>query len=104
MRGSRSGRPMMALLDLLGRRWAMRIIWELRGGEALNFRTLQERCDGMSSSVLNRRLAELRAASIVEQAETGYRLTTLGRELLELYPGLDDFAQRWARRTGTNPD
>lgn len=29
MRGSRSGRPIMALLDLLGRRWTLRIIWEL---------------------------------------------------------------------------
>jgi len=29
VRGSRSGRPIMALLDLLGRRWTLRIIWEL---------------------------------------------------------------------------
>ena len=30
VRGSRTGRPIMALLDLLGRRWSLRIIWELR--------------------------------------------------------------------------
>ena len=30
VRGSRSGRPIMALLDLLGRRWTLRILWELR--------------------------------------------------------------------------
>ena len=55
----------MALLDLLGRRWALRTIWELRDGPLL-FRSLQERCGGMSSSVLNQRLGELRAAGIIE--------------------------------------
>jgi DNA-binding HxlR family transcriptional regulator len=32
VRGSKSGRPIMALLDLLGRRWTLRILWELREG------------------------------------------------------------------------
>ena len=41
VRGSRSGRPIMAALDLLGRRWALRILWELRAG-ALPFRALRE--------------------------------------------------------------
>ena len=34
VRGSRTGRPVMAVLDVLGRRWGLRIAWELRG-EAL---------------------------------------------------------------------
>jgi DNA-binding HxlR family transcriptional regulator len=46
VRGSTSGEPIMALLDLLGRRWALRVIWELRS-EPLSFRELQERCAGM---------------------------------------------------------
>ena len=41
VRGSRTGRPIMAALDLLGRRWALRILWELRAG-ALSFRALPE--------------------------------------------------------------
>ena len=44
VRGSRSGRPIMALLDLLGRRWTLRVLWELRA-DALGFRELQARCD-----------------------------------------------------------
>jgi hypothetical protein len=40
VRGSQSGRPVMALLDLLGRRWALRTIWELRE-DSLSFRALQ---------------------------------------------------------------
>ena len=88
----------MALLDLLGRRWVMRVIWELRGPEPLNFRALQERCDGMSSSVLNRRLGDVRAAGIVQQTARGYELTDEGRKLLELYPEIDAWARRWAER------
>ena len=44
VRGSRTGRPIMVLLDLLGRRWALRILWELRGG-ALTSRALRTACD-----------------------------------------------------------
>ncbi len=62
VRGSRTGRPLMALLDLLGRRWTLRVLWELRRGP-LTFAELQRRCDAMSPSVLNQRISELRAAS-----------------------------------------
>ncbi len=88
----------MALLDLLGRRWAMRVIWELRE-ETLTFRELQAACGGISSSVLNERLAELRDAEIVEAADpSGFRLTPHGRELIVAYRPLNDWAEAWARR------
>jgi DNA-binding HxlR family transcriptional regulator len=87
----------MGLLDLLGRRWMLRVIWELRE-EPLTFRELQLRCGSTSSSVLNERLAELRAAGIAEPGGAGYRLTDEGRELLALYPPLQAWAERWAAR------
>jgi DNA-binding HxlR family transcriptional regulator len=86
----------MALLDLLGRRWALRVIWELRG-DPLTFRELQAACGGISPSVLNTRLYELREAGVVEE---GFALTKHGRQLLEALEPLDDWAKRWARRTG----
>ncbi len=97
-RGSRSGRPVMALLDLLGRRWALRILWELRDGP-LGFRALQGRCDGMSSSVLNQRLAELVNAEVLDQDAEGYRLSGEGSRLLGPLSELNDWAERWAGRT-----
>jgi DNA-binding HxlR family transcriptional regulator len=87
----------MALLDLLGRRWALRIIWELRE-QPRTFRELQASCGAISSSVLNDRLAELRAADILDAGESGYRLTTEGRRLLEIYPPVQAWAERWAKR------
>ena len=95
VRGSRSGRPIMALLDLLGRRWTLRVAWELREGP-LPFRELQARC-GVAPSVLNTRLAELREALIVELGDDGYRLSARGAELLELFTPVSRWAESWAR-------
>lgn len=98
VRGSRTGEPIMALLDLLGRRWAMRVVWELRGGP-LSFRALQAACGGISSSVLNDRLAELRSAGIVDRpGEQGFVLTGEGRELIAAYQPMARWAERWAER------
>jgi len=96
VRGSRTGRPIMALLDLLGRRWALRLIWELRE-EPKRFRALQDSI-GASPTIINTRLSELREARLVElDPEAGYRLTALGRELLELLLPLHRWADRWAK-------
>ncbi|ORW44666.1 winged helix-turn-helix transcriptional regulator [Mycobacterium paraense] len=92
-----SKEPIMALLDLLGRRWAMRVIWELRS-EELTFRQLQQRCGGVSASALNSRLHELREAGIVGKGTNGYRLSEEGRSLLAAYEPLGRWARRWARR------
>lgn len=100
VRGSQSGRPVMVLLDLLGRRWMLRIIWELRG-EPLSFRALQSACEGMSPSVLNQRLAELREALLVETTATGYALTERGRELMTLFEPVSRWSESWARALRT---
>jgi DNA-binding HxlR family transcriptional regulator len=101
VRGSTTGRPIMALLDLLGRRWALRVVWELRD-DTLSFRSLQARCDSMSPTVLNQRLGELREAGVVELVpERGFRLTTEGRKLLGALAPIDKWAERWAKREGT---
>jgi DNA-binding HxlR family transcriptional regulator len=86
----------MALFDLVGRRWTLRVIWELhRAGEPLSFRELRARCGDVSSSVLTRRLAELRDAALVDQAP-GYRLTALGEDLVESLGPVTRWAERWA--------
>ena len=96
VRGSRSGRPIMAVLDLLGRRWMLRILWQLRDGP-LTFRALRDSCDALSPSVLNTRLAEMRAADLVEsRADEGYALTREGEQLLAVLEPLSAWATRWS--------
>ncbi len=88
----------MALFDLLGRRWTLRVLWELRDG-GLTFRELQARCEGMSSSVLNQRLRELRDAGIVTvEGGEGYALSEDGRALLDALMPLHTWAERWGKR------
>jgi DNA-binding HxlR family transcriptional regulator len=97
VRGSKSGRPIMALLDLLGRRWSLRIFWELRE-EPLTSRALRAACDEASPTVLQARLSELREAGFVELVTgDGYCLSPIGRELLENFLPLHRFAERWSK-------
>jgi DNA-binding HxlR family transcriptional regulator len=96
VRGSATGRPLMAALDLFGRRWSLRIIWELRDG-AIGFRPLQQRCDGMSSSVLRQRLTELADARLVYQMpESSYALTPLGQRAYQALVPLTRWSAEWA--------
>lgn len=83
----------MVVLDLLGRRTAMRVLWELRG-EPLTFRSLQVACE-TNTRLLNTRLTELKAAELVEHAEGGYRLTDEGRRLVAALRPLSVWADQW---------
>jgi DNA-binding HxlR family transcriptional regulator len=86
----------MAALDLFGRRWCLRVVWELHGGP-LGFRALQQRCENMSSSVLRQRLTELTEAGIVQQhPDSGYALTPLGRDAYQALRPLVRWSTRWA--------
>ena len=90
----------MVLFDLLGRRWTLRLLWELRVGP-MTFRQLREAMEDVSPSVLNDRLRALREAGLVERREgEGYALTRLAVELSEHLVPLDAWAKRWARRRG----
>jgi DNA-binding HxlR family transcriptional regulator len=97
--GSRTGRPIMVLLDLLGRRWALRILWELRE-QTLTSRSLRAACDEASPTVLQARLSELRENGFIELLpSSGYRLTDTGRELQDHLLPLHRFAERWSKAT-----
>lgn len=101
VRNSRSGQPIMVVLDLLGRRWALRILWELRDGERQSFRSLQERCEISSPNVLTARLKELRHARVIELEEgAGYGLTESGRNLLRAMHPLSLWSEEWAISVG----
>ncbi|MFT3841878.1 MAG: helix-turn-helix domain-containing protein [Myxococcaceae bacterium] len=95
VRGSKTGRPVMKVLDLLGRRWSLRVLWELRDGP-LTFRALRAACEDVSPTSLNERLAELRDLGAIEAGEAGYQLSASGRSLskilLELHAWAEDHA------------
>jgi len=96
VRGSKSGKPLMAVFDLLGRSWSIGILWQLSEGGAATFRELQGRCESVSPTVLNSRLKELRQAGLVERTKNGYAATALGSELYEMLAPLRTWSRKWA--------
>ena len=95
VRGSKSGKPIMALLDLLGRTWALGIIWNLNQGPA-TFRELQKRCEKISPTLLNNRLKELKVLQLVEMQREGYQLSKQGEKLFEIILPLGNWSSNWA--------
>lgn len=84
------------LFDLLGRRWTLRILWELRD-RTLSFNDLRRAVGGMSQSVLVTRLTDLFGAGLVADVPGGYRLTTLGRSLVRELDPVAGWAAGWER-------
>jgi DNA-binding HxlR family transcriptional regulator len=83
------------VLELLGRRGTLLIIWALRGGR-LTIPQLRRRCDGMLAGVTAQRIKELRQAGVLEPEDLGQgvALSDEGTTLLEAYPTF----QAWAKR------
>jgi len=96
VRGSKTGKPIMALLDLLGRTWSLGIIWNLHSGPA-TFRELQQRCEKISPTLLNTRLKELKTLQLVECQEAGYQLTHQGIDLFDIISPLGSWSSQWAQ-------
>jgi DNA-binding HxlR family transcriptional regulator len=87
----------MVVLDHLGRRWSLRIAWELRDGP-LAFRELQRRCGMASPNILTTRLTEaLELGTIARNGDGLYGLTKRGRELGTILSRLDGWAKRYAK-------
>lgn len=88
----------MVLLEILGKRWTLRILWELSSAGRANFRDLRARCNDVSPTVLNRRLKELRELGLVEHKDGGYDLTPQGEQLSKMLLPLDSWANKWAEK------
>jgi len=85
----------MVALDVLGRRGALRVLWELRDA-SLMFRALQAAADMNPASL--KRIKELRALEIIDHSGDGYHLTKHGRSLMAAFEPLQAWAANWARQ------
>lgn len=90
----KSSQPIMNLLAILGQRWTLRILWELRDGPR-TFRALQEACDKVSPTTLNARTKSLREAGFLYLGEAGFQLTESGRDLSVHLASMNTFAKKW---------
>ncbi len=99
LRSAETDATMARALDFAGHRWALRMVWELRGGP-LNFRGLQNACGHISPSVLQQRIHEARELGLIETiSRLGYRLSAAGEGLFHVLVRLnawsDTQAENW---------
>ncbi len=94
IRKTETSAAMALVLDHFGRRWALRVIWELRG-EPLSFRALRTACGDISPSVMQTRLHQLRDLGLIEQIPgLGYRHTAAGQQLFRTLAPLAEWADK----------
>ncbi|GMR17204.1 MAG: hypothetical protein BMS9Abin32_269 [Gammaproteobacteria bacterium] len=104
LRSAPTSAAMARILELCGRRWALRAVWELRVGP-LNFRALQSACGDISPSVLQRRLHELSRFGIIEKIpRLGYRLSGSGERLFHVLLMLNKWSGEHAGASFTDDD
>lgn len=85
----------LILFELLGRRKALRVVWELRADRRRTFRDLVTACE-TNPGVLNTRLKELREADFVDHVEgRGFGLTANGTALLGHLLPFYKWAEQW---------
>ncbi|SUD49071.1 Uncharacterized HTH-type transcriptional regulator ytcD [Nocardia otitidiscaviarum] len=88
--------PLLAVMDLVGQRWVLRVLWELEPGP-LGFLELRRRMGNCSSSMLSVRLQRLQSAgAVVKQTDRSYELTPAGRELATALEPLWAWSRRWS--------
>jgi len=101
MTSTTSQRPIMQLIDILGKKWVLRILWELKASPC-TFRELQSRCGDLSPTIINTRIKDLCETQLIYKSpESGYKLSQNGCELIELFYPLNDFANRWIESVDT---
>ena|SRR5246127_3748324 len=85
--------------DLLGRRWALAILWASAEAGAVRFNEFKQTLDGIPPRTLAARLNELEDAGVLERRvfdtrppRVEYRLTETGRRLRYVVDALSTFA------------
>lgn len=92
--------PVLAAIELLGRPWTLRVLWELEPAP-LGFLELRRRMGQCSSSVLSVRLQHLQAADLIVKTPAKiYELTPAGAELTTALAPVWD----WSRRRAAEDD
>jgi DNA-binding HxlR family transcriptional regulator len=85
--------------DLLGRRWALAILWASAEAGAVRFNEFKQTLDGIPPRTLAARLSELEEAGVLERQvfdsrppRVEYRLTESGRRLRYIVEALNAWA------------
>ncbi|MDQ5842341.1 MAG: helix-turn-helix transcriptional regulator [Thermoproteota archaeon] len=96
--------------ELLGRRWSLHILKNLKTKEVIRFNELKRSLPGISSTVLSERLLELEREGLVTKKiypevppRVEYSITPQARELEVIIKDLARWANKWKRPEEIKP-
>ncbi|MDQ3807087.1 MAG: helix-turn-helix transcriptional regulator [Thermoproteota archaeon] len=96
--------------ELLGRRWSLHILKNLKTKEVIRFNELKRSLSGISSTVLSERLLELEREGLVTKKiypevppRVEYSITPQARELEVIIKDLARWANKWKRPEEIKP-
>lgn len=90
--------PMRQVLDMIGGKWKLAILWELHSRGVLRFTELQRAVTGITNTMLAHSLQELQEDGLVERTQYNemplkveYTLSEAGQKLVPILCGLADW-------------
>jgi DNA-binding HxlR family transcriptional regulator len=100
----------MRALDLIANKWTVPVIYNLYcAGQAVRFGELQRSIETITQKELTKRLRELETAGLIERRvyaevppRVEYRLTDIGRTLVEPLGALSDWAKKYSEVIDAN--
>ena len=91
-------------MEVLGGKWKALIIWNLGQREVIRYNTFRTLIPGISQKMLTQQLRLLEDELIVERTVypevppvVEYRLTDLGKELLPILSGMDQWGKKFVK-------
>lgn len=96
--------PAKNMLKLLGQKWILEILTELKNLEVARFNQLYKNLNSISPKTLSTRLQELESNNLIVKKQYNeippkveYSLTQPGKELIECFKHIDKWAAKWQK-------
>lgn len=94
--------PVINIWQILGKRWALQILYQMSFKERIRFNELKKILSGISSTVLSERLSELEREGLIMKKmfaemppRVEYNLTNQAKELEPILEHLSKWAIKW---------
>jgi len=99
--------PFEALVEIVGGKWKLLILWRLNLHDFLNFNEIQELTEGATSEVLDIQLRELENNNFIQRIaypeippRVEYHITDLGRSLWPVLVSMQEWSIDYLEKNG----
>jgi len=94
--------PVARILGIIGKKWTLRILYEIKMGDSVRFTDLMSSSHGLSARTLTKRLSELERSRLIKRVSykeipprVEYSLTDQGKKLMDISGLIAKWAMKW---------